>query len=88
MSDTDAPETEAPAPAAPAEFPTDEHRSSHIGALKHEKDGYEARAKAFAGKGDTSGEELAKARAGQVQDELNRLAGEAKPASRRAERRG
>ena len=62
---------------APAEFPTDEHRESHIAGLRWEITGYQARV-------DGARDELAAApyvaRIADVQAELDRLAGDkAKP---------
>lgn len=69
------------------EFFSDEHRKSYVAGLVREKEGYEARAAAHQSKGEA---ELAKhiaARAEQVQEQLDRIAGEAKTSSARAQRR-
>lgn len=62
-----------------AEFPTDEHRKSHMAALVRERKAYEARADALEKSGDSTGAEQVKARATQVADELKRLADSARP---------
>lgn len=72
----------------PQEFPSDEHRENHVAALVREKAGYEARAKAHESKGEDDLASQMRGRAAQANDELDRLAKEAKTPAQRAARRG
>jgi hypothetical protein len=63
----------------PAEFPSDEHRTNHILALKREAEGYEAKATGAQATGDETSAALYKSRGEQVSKELSRLADSARP---------
>jgi hypothetical protein len=84
---TDAVEADAPDVEKVAEFPSDEHRKTHIAALVQEKNAYEVKAAGFTKRGDDAQAGYYKGRASEVQDELDRLASDAKKPSQRAERR-
>jgi hypothetical protein len=85
MAPTDT--TDAPVVEQVAEFPSDEHRESHIAALVVEKNGYDVKIAGAKVRGDDGAVTLYSSRADQVQAELDRLAGDAKKPSQRAERR-